>query len=935
MFVKTHIKKYNSIMNDNKFIPDTLQREVIEAHGGMHLVLAPPGCGKTQILTERIHLAHTQMGVDYADMLCLTFTNRAARGMVDRVTAHIGECAVREVYIGNVHRFCSRFLFANGIVPAESAVIDEDDSVSILARFFGDDEYVVQSSARILRTYNAVMHLESFMHQLSHDHPKALRMHPDCVNSNDIAAMRRICELTAMAFDAKAMTDIFERSDTYSDMLLGSDTMDYADRQIITPLLRKMSLARQYRDYKRANRLLDFRDLLLFTYDALAADEEQRLYRRYKWVQVDEVQDLNPLQLSIVRRLTARDSHTVVYLGDEQQAIFSFMGAKMSSLDALRSLPSCRLHRLSVNYRSPAYLLEVFNRYACEVLRISRDMLPRVSQDTGRGAAGGELALLCSDSYSMEVCRCAQMAGELSASLPDTTTALVVNSNRDADELGHELVRLGIPHFNVSGDDMFMSEEVKLLFSHLAVLDNEFAFIAWSRLLKGLHVYESASAARSFVRALLDNAILPSDLLTGDGNTTTLQRFVNCCEEETIVVFDTETTGLDVLEDDIVQIAAMKMRGGKVIDNTAFTVFLETDREIPAMLGDIVNPVIEERRHRQLLSQREALTMFMQYAEGCVLLAHNADFDYHILDSSLRRHLHGTALADSHPQCLDSLRLARLLHPELKEHKLKYLLAVLGLEGSNSHLADDDVYATCSLVGYCYERSLQCLPRQRAFLDGRSVRQRVESLRNHYASLYCEARQSMYTPFDCASGDASCLTADDHRAQGRHTIVARTALTAELVRFYDALVACSVISGIDRLHYIIRFIEDQIVDSASSRTLAQQLAAHVMEMATLKEADLCGSGTLEERVFVTTIHKAKGLEFDNVIVFNAVDGRLPNYMARNSPEMYAEDARKFYVAMSRARRRLYVSYSLCREAYGSSTDTRLTPFMDCIREYFS
>lgn len=922
-------------MNDKNFIPDTLQREVIEARGGIHLVLAPPGCGKTQILTERIRLAHDQMGVGYADMLCLTFTNRAARGMADRVTAHIGECAAREVYIGNVHRFCSRFLFANGIVPAESAVIDEDDSVSILARFFGDDEYVVQSSARILRTYNTVMHLESFMHQVSHAHPKALRQHPDCINSSDIAAMRRICELTAMDFDAKAMTDIFEHGDTYSNMLLDSDTLDFADRQIITPLLSKMSLACRYRDYKRANRLLDFRDLLLFTYDALVADEGQSLYRRYKWVQVDEVQDLNPLQLSIVSMLTARDSHTVMYLGDEQQAIFSFMGAKMSSLDALRSLPSCRLHRLAVNYRSPAYLLEVFNRYAREVLHISEDMLPRVSQGRHATATGGELGLLCSDSYAMEVCRCAEFAGELSASFTHDTTALVVNSNRDAEELGNELARRGIPHFNVSGDDMFMSDEVKLLFAHLAVLDNEFAFIAWSRLLKGLRVYESASAARSFVRALFDNAILPSDLLTGDGTTTTLQRFVSCCEEQTIVVFDTETTGLDVLEDDIVQIAAVKMRGGKVIDNTAFNVFLETDREIPAMLGDIVNPVIEERRHRQLLCQREALTMFMQYAEGCVLLAHNADFDCHILDSSLRRHLHGTALADSHPQCLDSLRLARLLHPELKEHKLKYLLAVLGLEGSNSHLADDDVYATCSLVAHCYELSLHYLPRQRAFLDRRGVRQRVDSLRHHYADLYGEARRRMYEPFDCALANACGGNLDSRGAQGRHTIEAHTALTAELVRFYDALVACSMIQPVDRLHYIIRFLEDKIVDSASFHTLAQQLAAHVMEMATLKEADLCGSGTLEERVFVTTIHKAKGLEFDNVIVFNAVDGRLPNYMARHNPEMYAEDARKFYVAMSRARRRLYVSYSLCREAYGSSADTRLTPFMDCIRDCFS
>lgn len=72
-------------MKDNVSF-DPCQQEVIEARGGWHLVLAPPGCGKTQILTERIRRAHSE-GVAYADMLCLTFTNRAARGMSERLAS--------------------------------------------------------------------------------------------------------------------------------------------------------------------------------------------------------------------------------------------------------------------------------------------------------------------------------------------------------------------------------------------------------------------------------------------------------------------------------------------------------------------------------------------------------------------------------------------------------------------------------------------------------------------------------------------------------------------------------------------------------------------------------------------------------------------------------------------------------------------------------
>ena len=134
--------------------------------------------------------------------------------------------------------------------------------------------------------------------------------------------MRRICDVTKKPFDAAAMIDIYDNSDTYRDLVM-SDTADYGYQQPILKLLQKMSLARQFQRYKRQNHLLDFHDLLLLTYDALTSDADRQMYKRYAWVQVDEVQDLNPLQMAIVKQLTARPFHTVMFLGDEQQAIFS------------------------------------------------------------------------------------------------------------------------------------------------------------------------------------------------------------------------------------------------------------------------------------------------------------------------------------------------------------------------------------------------------------------------------------------------------------------------------------------------------------------------------------------------------------------------------------------------------------------------------------
>lgn len=921
------------------FVPDHCQQEVIAAYGGFHLVLAPPGCGKTQILTERIRYAHNVEGIAYDDMLCLTFTNRAARGMVERIVGSIADDGVGDVFVGNVHRFCSKFLFANGLVAAESSVIDEDDAVSILARYLNEDEYVVMGNTARRRDYSDVFHLEAMMHQIRYNHPKALRVHPDCINADDIGAMQRICNVTGKTFNADAMIDIYENSDTYRDLVM-SDTTDYGYQQPLLKMLQKMSLARQFQHYKRQNHLLDFHDLLLMTYDALVADADGQEFKRYKWVQVDEVQDLNPLQMAIVKLLTARPFHTVMFLGDEQQAIFSFMGAKLDALSALKQQPTCQLHHLSVNHRSPKYLLDVFNTYAAEVLKIDPSLLPEVGKTDVKNRVGNELAILCSQTYEQEVRECVQFANTLTRNFPDSTTAFVVNSNRDAELISAELNRCNIGHFKVSGTDLFSLPEIKLLFAHLGVLNNEFSFMSWARLMKGLRVYDNSASARNFVRALFDRAIMPSDLLRFDSGTY-LQRFVSSYEKDTIVVFDTETTGLDVFNDDILQIAAVKIRGGEVVPGSQFTLYIETDKAIPAMLGDIVNPIIEERKHHKLLTHADALRQFMQYADGCVLLGHNADYDYHILDFNLRRYVPEIMLSAQHPSYLDSLRLVRLLHPELKEHKLKYLLSVLGLEGNNSHLADDDVNATRNVVIHCYDIAKTKIEEQNKFLKDSRVRQRVDTLRRNYGEMYRDAVGRLYEREKGKDKSEKFLVSEKGKEESEKSeccvgnIVVRGALVDELKRFYDYLLDGGLIVEIDGLRFVLAYLSGDMIDADKEPSLYEQLCNHTMEISTLKEADLCGSSSINEHIFVTTIHKAKGLEFDNVIVFDAVDGRIPNYYSRNNPRQLAEDARKFYVALSRAKERLYVAQCIQRFDYHNMPhDVHLTPLMRSIAKYF-
>lgn len=894
--------------------PDATQQHIIGLDGGCHLVLAPPGCGKTQILAERIRRAHA-LGVAYEDMLCLTFTNRAARGMRERISEQVGQAGATSVFVGNVHRFCARFLFENQIVPAESSIIDDDTTVSILATYLNEEEQQVAVNRQRRGYYSQIVFFSHLMFEVRHGMPKSLRLHPESATAEDVAVMEAICRLQQEPFTAAKMMDIYDHNDFYQDFVR-SDAFDVALRQQAQQTLTKMRYAHAYEAYKRQNHLLDFEDLLEYTYVALTGSTG---WKRYPWVQVDEVQDLNPMQLAIIDRISTlafeatggvegASEGTVMYLGDEMQAIFSFMGAKLQILEYLKKRCAGHLHHLGVNHRSPGYLVNLFNTYAVKQLGFDADLLPRPKD--GDVGEGGELRIVSSDDLETEYQDVAKLAAALAGAYPKETTAVIVNANNDAEEISRQLTEAGHSHFKVSGEDLFSTPEVKLIMAHLAVLDNERNFLAWSRLMKGMMVCQTNTTARQFVHQLEVRAIVPTDFFEY-ADSTSLQHFMRVYEEQELVVFDTETTGLNVFEDDVIQIAAEKIKGGQSIGK--FSVHIQTNREIPAMLGDLSNPIIEERRRQKLYTPAEALRMFLDFIGDRVLLAHNADYDYRIMDYNLRRYLPTEKWLSNHPHYFDSLRLIRLLRPDLKAYKLRLLLAELGLEGDNSHLADDDVHATLSLVRYCYHRGQEFLDSQREFLGRKHVQERIRLLRQNYGPIYAEGRRRLYDRLDGTR---------------------EPALIAEMQRFYGQMRENGWMREVPKLDYVYRFLRDDILRVSAEPSLFEQLRNHIVELTTFKEADLCGASTIDDRIFVTTIHKAKGLEFDNVIIFDVVDGRIPNYFSLGNPTAVAEDARKLYVAMSRARRRLIISHCLMRKAGRELKPQRLSRFLEPVMDFF-
>ena len=343
---------------------DPWQQEAIEISGGRHLVLAPPGCGKTDILTERVVHAH-ETGVDYADMLCLTFTNRAAKGMAQRIADRTGNPVPDDLFVGNIHRYCSQMLFNQGLVNHNSAIIDE-----------GDVENIIQEElCKRLHIESRTTELMRFQHGLQQ---MVMGMRGEVILHNELfhaGSVTKLCDVLGRPFDEENIADIYTNIDNLMQRYSILEEL---------PAANLMRLAKAYERYKEDNDLLDYDDLLIIAYQHLQGerlkvkgeiDNTTNTSHLYNWIEIDEVQDLNALQFALVD-LFAADDATIVYLGDEQQAIFSFIGAKLETLENLKRRCQGNIHHLYTNYRSPRYLLDLQNEFAERNLGIRR-LMPR------------------------------------------------------------------------------------------------------------------------------------------------------------------------------------------------------------------------------------------------------------------------------------------------------------------------------------------------------------------------------------------------------------------------------------------------------------------------------------------------------------------------------------------------------------------------------
>ena len=288
------------------------QRAAVEYIDGPSLVIAGAGSGKTRVLTYKIAYLLSQ-GMKPWSIMALTFTNKAAREMKERIGKLVGDDLAQHLYMGTFHSIFSR------ILRAEAEHIGFNNNFTI---------YDESDSRSLLKAIIKEMGLDD----------KAYK--PAAVHARISMAKNNL--VTAEAYDSDPA--ILEQNKRAKMPAIGKIYVAYVQR------------------CRQAN-AMDFDDLLMLTFQLFREHEEirQKYAGRFDYILVDEYQDTNHVQMSIVMQL-CKEKLRVCAVGDDSQSIYSFRGANIDNiLNYQKQLPGTQLFKLEQNYRSTQTIVEAAN----------------------------------------------------------------------------------------------------------------------------------------------------------------------------------------------------------------------------------------------------------------------------------------------------------------------------------------------------------------------------------------------------------------------------------------------------------------------------------------------------------------------------------------------------------------------------------------------
>jgi DNA helicase II / ATP-dependent DNA helicase PcrA len=801
------------------------QQSVISHVFGPLLVLAPAGSGKTALLAKRVEQALAK-GIAAEGMLCLTFTNLAARQLRDRVEK-VSHQHAHAAWMGTFHGFCASVLHIEAKhvgLPADFVIYDEQDCQELLLR--------VMKRMGAARYGNPADTLTLF------DNAKAQAAQND---------------LLVQGYDGRGLTN-----------------SDYRTLYI------------EYAKEMAARHALDFSDLIYLVRAVFASvpGVRDKWAGRFQFIQVDEVQDTHLAEYAVIKTLAT--SGNIAFFGDLDQSIYGWRGATpLEVKNRFMADFSPTIYTLPLNYRATKTLIRSADSFASNAFaeRFTR-LVPADSCPEGEPV----LVHHAEDEMSEAkwIGHFVQEQERLSG-MDHRDVAVLCRSNKKAMQVGQVMEEMGIPCLTVDQYHFFRRQEIKDALAFLKLLLNPYDVSAAHRIaLRYIQGAGGATVSRIMEEGEKIGLRLPDFFRAKTfEQDDPFRELVHAWEKGTLAVMDTETTGLNPVSDNIIELAWMVIKSRQVVAER--TMLIRSD--IPVGTSIHVHGISDREIQQHGIAPEDAFAQFFEQCANGLIVGHNVAFDLSVIQSQALRcgmELPSLAFADTYELARRFIRA--------DSYQLGSLCRALNLPQGKAHRALGDVASATALLG-------TLIPRIKVSQE--------------YRCAFTARHREVFRPF--ALKFSPFL---EHMQLCRPSELLENMLTSlGVMDVYQK--DGNRIENLKRLVSIFRERDQKRLSPPDALRSLVQFASLAKNLDHLSEG--------VNKVIVVPVHQSKGLEYRLVIIAGAVDGAFPHVYSSDDEE----EKRIFYVAMTRPRERLAITgYKTFVSQFGKAYEKRMTPFLD-------
>ncbi|MFH1662132.1 MAG: 3'-5' exonuclease [Candidatus Falkowbacteria bacterium] len=829
------------------------QKEIINSVKGAYLVSAPVGTGKTTVLTERVFKALEQ-GIKPEEILCLTFTNRAAEEMRERIKKRINKKEeFDKITIKTFHGFCAYFIKTEAKeigINSDFCIFDDDDQVETMKEILKDYPHIIDQDKNIRGQILKLVD-ELYKYRLN----KVER------------------EIGCDVLEIKLDKDLEEINEKYLDAL----------------------------KYQNA---LDFNELVILTMKSLYLDKKlgKKWQKKYKFIQLDEFQDTHLSEYLVVKEL-AKKHKNIAFIGDLDQTIYGWRGSEPYFIVELikKHFAPVREMWLEINYRFDENILESVKSF-----------LKSFKKQETKKIVGTGLKPVRTDENNkkcVDVFRGHSLAEESSFIIdsiknirdkePDAKIAVLTRANYCINQIAEIFTKKNVAHVTVDKYDFFRRQEVKDIYAYLKIIFNKFDLESSYRLIQ--------RPPRNIGQTTLNNireegnniGLRVSDFLNFK-NYNFLEPFdnlINKWSSGRIIVLDTETTGTNTLKDEIIQVYATEVINGKI--GKDFHFYLKNN--IPVGSSYDVHGITDEFLTEKGRNPKKVLEELKEFINNDITIGHNINFDLTMIIENSKR----LGINFEFKEYYDTLDISRRLI-DSASYKLTSLSELLGL-ATATHDAKDDVLATVGLLEVLVGK-LKVNREKRIDIFKKYSKKfiKLAGLINSWQKIAKEKRPA----------EALEYIWED----------------SGLKEFYTSatLSTGSSPAQVEESEIRLRSINDLkdiFKQKDDLKMPADIVLRELIHFASLVK-DINFLGLEQGKIPIVTVHQVKGLEFDYVFIIGVNEFKFPI----NKIDI-EEEKRLFYVAMTRAKKKIFISYSAFNDYGRPISKSRFIDYID--KEYIN